>query len=679
LDEHVEFRGTSRFQLKQRLGAGGMGVVYEVFDRSLSEAVALKTLRRMSAQALYRFKQEFRALADLRHPNLISLGELAVEEGLWFFTMELLHGVDFLSYVRASSSLVADSAEGRTVFDDVTRTDGAPALAFAGTITPESLPQEESKSLPELFSYAQTERTAIAGFDEPRLRDALRQLALGVAALHQAGKVHRDIKPSNVLVTSDGRVVLMDFGLVTEAEEERPRGRGTEILMVGTPFYMAPEQAANEPVGPAADWYAVGVMLFEALCGRLPFLGNAIQVLLAKSEGEAPEARAVAPEAPEDLSSLCAALLRRDPAARPTGEEILARLGANGPAPRQARGVFVGRAEELSALRAAFDESRRQAVAVFVLGESGLGKTALIRRFLAEARRDERAVVLDGRCYEQESVPYKALDGVVDALSRHLLRLNAKEATRLFPPDAPLIGRLFPVLLRVPKLAAARAEAPASPNELRARAFSALRELFARLADDRPVLLFIDDLQWADADGLLLLRELLAPPAPRLLLAATVRTSGGEPPPQLVGMDARRVWLRPLSRRDAEALAAAILPGEDAGSAALASESGGHPLFIDELARLRAEAGAAAAGDRARRLSRRAGRPGGDRARRGALPARVPEGDLRAQGGAARPDARHRRRGHDRALPRSRPGGGRGPARSGGEARALQAAGRRPL
>src|SRR5439155_23477991 len=96
----TEFRGTARFPVAARLGAGGMGRAYRAVDRERNTTVALKTLSTLSPDALARFKKEFRVLQDLRHPNLVSLGELIAEDGQWFFTMELVEGPDFLGYVR---------------------------------------------------------------------------------------------------------------------------------------------------------------------------------------------------------------------------------------------------------------------------------------------------------------------------------------------------------------------------------------------------------------------------------------------------------------------------------------------------------------------------------------------------------------------------------------------------
>src|SRR5205807_5940444 len=115
--------------------------------------------------------------------------------------------------------------------------------------------------------------------DLERLRVALPQLALGLHSLHAAGKIHRDVKPSNIQVTSDGRVVLLDFGLVAELE----RRQGGDGMIVGTVAYMAPEQCAGDvKLGAAADWYGLGVILFQALTGRLPFEGVPTRVLFEK-------------------------------------------------------------------------------------------------------------------------------------------------------------------------------------------------------------------------------------------------------------------------------------------------------------------------------------------------------------------------------------------------------------
>jgi eukaryotic-like serine/threonine-protein kinase len=346
-DASDSFTGTSRFRVVRRLGAGGMGVVYEAVDLQRGSRVALKTLRALDAAGLLRFKDEFRALQDLQHPNLISLGELIEEHGQWFFTMELVAGVDFLEHVR-KGVISSRESSGSMVSD----------AAAADTMTQTEL-HGDIRNLPGATPSSGVPALTVRGhaIDEPRLRAALRQLAAGLVALHEAGKVHRDIKPSNILVTPEGRVVVLDFGLVTES---RPHAHSTDANVVGTAAYMAPEQAASKPIGPAADWYSVGVVLYEALTGALPFDGTPLGILMSKQLNEAPAPQATDPRVPDDLNRLCVELLRFDPAKRPSGEEIARRLGMEEPSTRMVSmlpgsqsSAFIGRARELAALRSA--------------------------------------------------------------------------------------------------------------------------------------------------------------------------------------------------------------------------------------------------------------------------------------------------------------------------------------
>ena len=543
-----------------------MGVVYEADDRDRGTRVALKTLYASSAEDVFRIKHEFRALQDLQHPNLIRYGELFEESGLWFFTMELLPGVDFLSHVRPAARFAR-----------------ADPTARAEDVSVEAIPAP-----PE----------ATGGADEAKLRAGLVQLAAGLDALHAAGKVHRDVKPSNVRVTPEGRVVLLDFGLVADRADEEQVAAGD---VVGTAAYMAPEQAASKAVGPAADWYSVGVMLYEALTGRLPFAGTGLEIMTDKQRAEPTRPAELVPGMPADLDTLCRDLLRYDPGQRPDGSGVLARLRSE-PAPRSAgspsvsgASFFVGRRIQLEVLSSACVEVRRgETTGILVEGESGVGKSALVRHFVEGLRADDpRAVVLQGRCYEREAVPYKGFDGIIDALARYMRQIASNDAAALLPANAGLLPQVFPVLGRVDAIAQApRPRAGAiDPQELRARVFAALRDLCAKLAERATLVLAIDDLQWADADSFALLGEIMRPPqAPALLLIATRRPLGdGTPDPAQALPNLKRLPLGRLQEAEAEALASSLLHragGHLAMSASsFALEAKGHPLFIDELIR----------------------------------------------------------------------------------------------
>jgi serine/threonine protein kinase len=570
-----------RFTLVRRLGAGGMGVVYEAYDQERGELVALKTMRRVEPMALVRFKHEFRSLSDITHPNLVNLYELFAVEDRWFFTMELVEGCDFVSFVRSEPE---------------------PAVVRSG---PDDAAAEEPQgSMPR--PTPDNDSTPAPAFDEARFRDALTQLAEGVNALHQSGKLHRDIKPPNVLVTAEGRVVVLDFGLTADLES-LARQRGVDRQIVGTIGHMSPEQAAGRPVTAASDWYSVGVMLYEALTGRLPFFGTHDEVFIAKQSQSPPSPESLVPGLPADLVSLCVSLLNRDPGKRPTGRDVVTQLrglvpdALDVPEPKSQL-PLIGRSRHRQVLDGLFTSlGRRATESVFVFGRTGTGKTTLVRSFLDERIEKDDAVVLAGRCYERESVPYKALDTLIDALARHLKGLPHRETSSLLPSDVAFLARVFPVLQSVEAIAQARREAPEMPDqqEVRRRAFGALRELLKRLGEQRPVILAIDDLQWGDVDSAVLLSDLIGSPAsPALLFIGCfrsedlersaflneIRKSIGEEPGAL---DHRELAVEALTQNESRELALALLGRDDAVSRAqahmVARESGGNPLFIDEL------------------------------------------------------------------------------------------------
>jgi hypothetical protein len=564
-----------RYQVVRRIGAGGMGVVYEADDVERGQKVALKTISNPDVEKIYQLKREFRALADLVHPNLVALYDLVVAADSCFFTMELLDGVDLLTYLW-----------GRKVED--------PAEIMTTTLTPIP-PGFDAGADGGGASTQVSPRPTPCDLD--KLRHALPQLARGLHALHTAGKIHRDVKPSNIQVTSDRRVVLLDFGLVAELE----RRQGADGMIVGTVAYMAPEQCAGDvQLTAAADWYGLGVVLFQALTGRLPFEGVPTRVLYEKQTEAAPRPSRVVQHVPRDLDDLCAELLERDPADRPTGVQLLVRLGV-ADTDRMAtplvsisrEGGFAGRTEELAMLEAALAPlALKRASVALVRAPSGMGKTALVARFLERLRATQpNMLLLRGRCLDREDVPYKAMDPLIDELSDWWLALTPKQAQALLPRDAYLLPTLFPVLDRVPAIAdAPRTRVVADPQARRTHAFDALRETLQRLGDRHVVVLFIDDMQWVDRDTTALLADLMrAPDPPAVLLVLVTRPEGSAPVVDLVRrMDAaqRVIDLGPLDDAAATAIAVSHLGEDNRETAAqLVREADGSPLFVIELAR----------------------------------------------------------------------------------------------
>jgi serine/threonine protein kinase len=605
-----------RFTLTSCLGEGGSGTVYRAIDGDTSTVLALKVLRDSSAASLFRFKREFRALAGIAHPNLVQLHQLLHEQGTWFLTMELVEGSDFLEFVRppgpdsgpqATSGL--EPVEDSPVMSAIPKVENDTLSGWRKSETPkmenDTLSEWRQPETPLAVPRGAARRVRNLGsLDEGRLRRGLAQLADGLHALHAANQLHLDLKPSNVLVrATDGHIKICDFGLVREASSRAAFGIPR---VAGTVAYMAPEQARLDSLSRATDWYAFGVMLYQALTGKLPFPGHLSldEAAVAKSTETPTDPREFDATLSPDLSDLALALLRPVPDDRPDYATVIrslrgaARSSSRAPGPR----ALIGRHEALTLLTGAYAKMAKdsQPVVAFVAGVSGMGKSALVQHFLEEVAAKEGAVVLRGRCYEREELPYKAFDPLIDGLAAYLDGLDAGTLQELLPDGIEALSRLFPALRLVRLIRERENRAKEVPDHLerRHRAFGAFRELCHRMGRRTPLVLCIDDLQWGDLDSARLFGDLLrAPRAPALLFIGAYRSEDEQTSPFLralrdqhlrdVNVSPVEVRVGRLSDDESRELSRAILAGSDDAEShveTVVREAEGSPFFVQELA-----------------------------------------------------------------------------------------------
>ncbi|MEY4581803.1 MAG: hypothetical protein RL701_6506, partial [Pseudomonadota bacterium] len=570
-----------RYSIERHLGEGAAGAVYLVRDRETGEAFALKKLLRMDGESVLRLKREFRSLADLHHHNLVKVYDMGRARDGWFITMEYLNGCDLLSYLD-----VHKAADDVSVHGSLTLQRGLPANDQVAALQ--------------------------------RLASAFQQLAQGVRALHRAGMLHRDLKPSNIMVAEE-RVVVLDFGLIREVGD----GAATvtqDNLIAGTPAYMAPEQVRGDVLTEATDWYAFGVMLYEAISGGLPIDGQLSELLRSKLESDPPPLNV---SVPARLRALCMALLDRNPSARPGFDAISEVLSdwnmefepttqteterASLPTARRELPKLFGRAEEQAQLEQAFEAVCGGAFAtVHVRGPSGAGKSALVEHFLEslQLRAARDALVLRGRCYEREAMPFKALDGILEALVDHFERLDDLVVSHMLPTQLAELTRAFPVLerLQVVKRLLATQRVEGEGVKERAHAEQALRDLLVRVSGHKQLVLWIDDLQWGDLDSVTVLRSLFASTKrpPVLLLIFSYRSDElstnaclhalNEPSPHVPAADAplhATIDLGPLRETDVTALCRQHFGTQAATQATLIGrivrEAQGSPFLASQL------------------------------------------------------------------------------------------------
>lgn len=255
-----------KYQLLDRLGQGGNGVVYRGLDTSLGRTVAVKLLPRHLSGVpgvVERFQREAQAAARVHHPNVVTIFEIAGDAEHLFLVLEYAPG-------GSAEDLLA--RQGRLSWPEATRI----------------------------------------------VRDACR----GLAVAHQAGLIHRDIKPGNILLAADGLGKLADFGLAKDPSDNRAALTEPGYL-VGTPLFMSPEQCRNEPLDERTDLYSLGATYYTLLTGAPPFPGQGVAVPLAHLSKPAPDPRSVAPDIPEACAAIIRWTMAKEPGQRPSNAREL--------------------------------------------------------------------------------------------------------------------------------------------------------------------------------------------------------------------------------------------------------------------------------------------------------------------------------------------------------------------
>jgi eukaryotic-like serine/threonine-protein kinase len=428
---------------------------------------------------------------------------------------------------------------------------------------------------------------------------------------HARGIVHRDLKPANVWIDDDGRARLGDFGLATTEARARVSG-GT---LVGTVAYLPPEQALGEAGGPKSDLYSLGALLYEMLSGQPPFPGDdAVSIISQHLHADPVPPSRHNPEVPEALDRAVTTLLAKRPEDRPADatearELMLAALTEQpveerpaNPLESLAGGVFVGREPELESLREAVDRSLAGRGSLQLLvGEPGIGKTRAAEE-LATYARVSGARVYWGRCREDEGAP--AYWPWVQAIRSYARDADPVALAWQLGGGAAEVARLIPEVAE--KLDVEPGEG-ADSEEARFRLFDSVTSLLLAAARDRPIVIVLDDLHWADEPSLLLLRFAARELASSgLLILGTYRdVELGRHHPlarmlgEMSGIEGSgRIPLRGLSiaavERYIEMTAGA--PSPPGLAEAVQEQTDGNPFFVGEVVRLLASEGTLTAG-----------------------------------------------------------------------------------
>lgn len=535
---------SDRYRLDGEIGRGGMGIVFRAWDVELERPVAVKVMAAdlEAGDAHARLVREARAAAALSHRRVVAVHDVGEHDGMPYFVMELVKGRSLKQHALSSLAGIVD----------------------------------------------------IAG-----------QICDALAHAHENGLVHRDLKPANVLLedrTDGPSVKIVDLGLAI-------RERGVRITrqggISGTVAYMAPEQALGRDVDGRTDLYALGVMLYELTTGRLPFEGdNALAVLSQHLHAPVVPPRTYRDDLPENLEAAILRLLAKDPGDRfATASEAAAALtlapdtaraesaGASAALGGLVRGRLVGRDSELDALLRSWNRATSgHGGMVLISGEPGSGKTRLARELMDYARITGGAV-LSGGCYELEAAtPYLPF---VEVLRSWVHERSDDELGEAVGDSGGEIARLAPELTS--RIGPFPVGPELSASERRLRLFDGVARCLFNLAESNGLVLFVDDLQWADQASLSLLHYLvrLIGRERVVILGCYRETELDRSHPLAEALDhwnreraSIRIHLRRLESEATSAMLAVLLGDEcltEGFCADIHRETDGNPFFIEEV------------------------------------------------------------------------------------------------
>ena len=550
-------RGTrlGPYEIDSLIGKGGMGEVYRAHDARLDRDVAIKVLRADVAyndERRQRFRREARAISRLQHANISTLYDVGQQDGIDYLVMEYIHGEDLFHRLRGKISL-----------SDV--------LRWAG------------------------------------------EIAEALETAHEHGILHRDLKPSNIMLTLQGHVKVMDFGLAKQMDQNVLDGEETLIMssepltapgiMIGTPDYMSPEQIANGALDGRSDQFSFGVILAEMLSGVHPFRKETIAETLSAILREVPEIRG---DMPQSLRVIVRRMLAKSPEERfasiaaMRGELKRAAALAESGATDQTEGriLLVGRETELSLLvRHLEDAMAGSGSIVLIGGEPGIGKTYLITAF-AEIARLRGALVRIGHCYEAEgSPPYIPHIEILEEGLRSGSRANMRYA---LGDSASEIARIMPELRTIFDDIPPAMELP--PDQQRRVLFNAYLAFTERVTRLTPLVTLLEDLHWADEPSLLLLEHIAKTVSERpqltLITYRDVDLEVGRPFARtmqnlLKQKLATRILLRRLSADGVDKMLGALSGQKPPPSLTrvVFEQTEGNPFFVEEVFRHLSEEG----------------------------------------------------------------------------------------